>query len=241
MTVWVDADDRNLVNDVFSRVMSVALDEFKANNLSQVEGVMWGPFDGSRFISLFGQSNDEPNGKGFKARLKRFADGFRERVGSLPKGVRILLIVGSSAVTIATSGATAAAAAATFNVPAVYAQVVIIGNTVVNAGDSLRKIFHENDPTLSKEEKEQVKQVLNRLDGTKDVPNADEPAVSRSTQELHGLTDDEFQRIKQGNELTKRYMAGQISQEDYKKAWEALHPPSGDSRKEPPPAVPPVK
>jgi len=208
-TVWVDAEKPEQTRDVFDRVVSLAIDEIKANDCSPLDDLVWGPFDGSRWISLFGKSNDEPDGRSFRERLRRIAGRVRDRIGALPKGVRVVLIVGSSAITIAGSSATAAAAASTFNIPAVYAQVIVIGNTVVNATDSLRKVFQDNHPATAKEEPAPTRTVPPpETTASEERPH---DGSGRTTQDLFGLSDEEFELIRQQRELLKRRIAGKIS------------------------------
>jgi hypothetical protein len=139
VTLWVDGPNKKTTLQEFNRFRSLALAELKANNCSQT-GVKWGPFDGSRFISLFGKSNDELSGPSFKERLKSISEGLRSKFGTVSTGTKVLLIVGGTAITIAGGPA---AAAVLFHVPLVVTKSIVIGGSVASAGTQLRKLFEK--------------------------------------------------------------------------------------------------
>ena len=145
-TIYVHDENPERTEAIFNDLVGILRTHAEEYGLRVFERPVWGPFEGSRYQTIFGVSEDHVLGGTFRERLEKLAEDVATGFKNLSEHGQAIIIVGDLAI-VGAGGADKAAEK--FEIPIEVTHAIVLGHASISALERLRKLAKKdaNDKT----------------------------------------------------------------------------------------------
>lgn len=143
-TIYVHEEDQARTEAIFNDLVGILISRAHEYGLRVYERPVWGPFDGSRFQTIFGSSKGHVLGGAFRERLQQLAEEVAEGFKHLSKHGHAIIIVGNLGIAMAGG---ADVAATRFDIPPEVTHSIVLASAAAGAAGGLRRLYKKETKT----------------------------------------------------------------------------------------------